>query len=65
MRTVKPQKNPKTFFIFEKENKGTVKTYTDVRVTAHTVWGIYNFGKKSFTGCKTICENSYYYVVSK
>ena len=33
--------------------------------TAHTVWGIYNFGKKSFTGCKTICENSYYYVVSK
>ena len=28
MRTVKPQKNPKTFYIFEKENKGTVKTYT-------------------------------------
>ena len=28
MRTVKPQKNPKTFYIFDKENKGTVKTYT-------------------------------------
>ena len=29
MRTVKPQTNPKIpFFIFEKENKGTVRTYT-------------------------------------